>query len=277
MAEIVKSSGEVEEFSSEKVYSSIKKAGVSEEVASKLTSEVANKAEELKTTDDVHRYVFENLKTVHLPFADRYNLKHAILDLGPSGFPFEKYVGKLFEKLGYGVNLDQILQGECITHEVDLILTKDDRTSLVEAKFHNKSGIKTSVQVSLYVKSRFDDIAAGPFGKQNDLDQMWIVTNTKFSSDATTYANFKQIRLLGWDYPAGESLGRLIDIHKLHPVTALSLLNFDQKQNLINDGIVLCADISESNQRVVDLFEQMGLAAEHRQRLFKETKEIGEF
>src|SRR5688572_19988078 len=144
---IVKSTGEVEQFSLDKLKRSLVKAGAHEELAEQIASSVKDHSQKFTTTDDIHKFALAKLKHDYLPIADRYNLKRSIMQLGPSGFPFEKYVAALFKAQGYKIRLNQILQGECITHEADVLITKDNRTELVEVKFHNHTGLRTSVQV----------------------------------------------------------------------------------------------------------------------------------
>jgi hypothetical protein len=250
---IVKSTGEVEQFSLDKLKHSLARAGANEELAEQIASSVKEHPEQFTTTDDIHRFAFSKLKKEHLPIADRYNLKRSILALGPSGFPFEKYVASLFKAQGYKVKLNQILKGECVSHEADVLISKGNDTELVEVKFHNHHGLRTNVQVSLYMNSRFEDVKATNRNGELNLTGAWIVTNTSFSDDATTYANCKHIKLLSWDYPGENSLSRQIDKLGLHPLTALSMLEESEMRKLLDGGIVLCSQLLEQPSALREL------------------------
>ncbi len=47
--------------------------------------------------------------------ADKYHLKNAIMELGPTAFPFEKFIAGILEAEGYQTLTDQIVQGNCVT------------------------------------------------------------------------------------------------------------------------------------------------------------------
>ncbi len=85
--------------------------------------------------------------------AAKYSLKRAILDLGPSGFPFESYLAKIFEFEGYQTAVDQVIKGGCVEHEVDVVLTKKGEKKseviYIEAKFHNSAAFKTDLKTVL--------------------------------------------------------------------------------------------------------------------------------
>lgn len=274
MTEIVKSTGEAEEFSADKVYRSLENAGAKPKLAGEIANKVSEQARKFQTTNQLHEYVFDTLKEQDRPLADRYNLKRAILALGPSGFPFEKYIGKLFVALNYHVKLNVVMQGKCVTHEVDVLLERDGKHSPVEAKFHNSTGLNTNVKVPLYVKSRFDDLKEGVAGKDYNLDQMWVVTNTKFSPDALTYGLCVNLKLLAWDYPFGEGLAKLIDKHGLHPITALSLTNHKQQQRLIGRGVVLASQVAKADAETRGLMRECGLDGDKQQAVIAEARSL---
>jgi hypothetical protein len=167
--------------------------------------------------------------------AARYSLKRAILDFGPSGFPFEAYVGELFKAEGYAVAIDQIIKGSCVSHEVDVVAQKGGETTYVEAKFHNAAGYKTDLKTVLYVKARMDDI-----GKGRGL----VVTNTKFTSSAVEYASCQNLELLGWEHPRGATLQDRIEAAHIYPITALTTLNRRQKTALLVERVVLCNELT---------------------------------
>ena len=86
------------------------------------------------------------------------------MQLGPSGHPFEEYIGDILTAKGYDTKVSQILRGACITHEVDVIARTDSRHIMIECKFHNAPGTKSDVQTALYTHARFMDIRRGDKG-----------------------------------------------------------------------------------------------------------------
>jgi hypothetical protein len=177
--------------------------------------------------------------------AARYSLKRALLDFGPSGFPFEIYLSELFRAEGAQTQVDQIVQGACVEHEVDVVVHKDGVTTFVEAKFHNAAGFKTDLKTVLYVKARLDDIGAARKNKGiHEPMRGLIVTNTKFTSMAAQYAACAGVELLGWEEPQGNTLQDRIDAVGMYPVTALTTLTRRDKMALLSQKVVLCNTVS---------------------------------
>ncbi len=239
---VTKASGELQAFSEEKLLSSLVKSGADPVLADEIVEHISGQVFEGMGTNAIHDRAFAMLKARQGISAARYNLKRAVAELGPSGFPFERYVARLFDAMGYETSVGVILQGKCISHEIDVVLTKGDVRGLVECKFHATPGAKCDVKVPLYVHARFEDIAEREGGSVANREG-WIVTNSRFSEDASVYGACVGLKLLGWNSgPLGESLLRLIDARGLHPVTCLLSVSSERKRELLQDGIVLCKD-----------------------------------
>ena len=137
-----------------------------------------------------------------------------------------------------------IVSGICVNHEIDIIAHKEtsyeQNTIIIEAKFHNSLGIRTDIHVALYTKARFDDIK-----KRHGFGDVWLVTNTKATSDAITYANCVGMKVISWNYPEGEGLRDLINKFNLHPITVLTSLSENLKQQLLNQHIILCKELCQ--------------------------------
>jgi hypothetical protein len=239
---VTKASGELQEFSEEKLQASLVKAGADPVLADEIVEHISGQVFEGMGTSVIHDRAFAMLKAHQGVAAARYNLKRAVAEFGPSGFPFERYVARLFDAMGYETAVGVVLQGKCIPHEIDVVLTNGDIHGLVECKFHATPGAKCDVKVPLYVHSRFEDILARR-GDASAESEGWIVTNSRFSDDASVYGACAGLKLLGWNNgPLGESLLRLIDARGLHPVTCLTSLTTERKRELLAAGIVLCRD-----------------------------------
>jgi len=98
----------------------------------------------------------------------------------------------------------------------------------------------------------------------------WLYTNTRFSSDAIQYAECAGFGLVSWDYPIDNNLKKRIDNSGLHPITCLTSLTKKEKQNLLNNNIVLCKEISDKPS----LLEEVGVRGIKRKRTLEEAKEL---
>src|SRR5690606_1662288 len=116
-------------------------------------------------------------------YAAIYSLKDALRRMGPDGHNFERYVGKLFEYRGARVKVAQIVSGECVDHEVDVVAEDNNAIHLVECKFHNSEGQRSDVVVAMYTFARFSDIQAA-HAKDERKVHAWLSTNTKFTNEA---------------------------------------------------------------------------------------------
>ena len=246
---IVKASGVKEPFSEEKLRRSLRKSGTSPALAEEVVGRVKKELKDGMRTRDIYKYAFSLLRGSRRFFAARYSLKKAIMELGPTGHPFEKFVGELLKEQGFSVEVGKVVRGSCVSHEIDVIGKKDNRHIMVECKFHNQQGIKSDVKTALYVQARFEDIKKQwqhdpDHGRK--WDEAWLVTNTKLTTDAIQYARCVGMKAIGWNYPADSSLQRLVEKSGLHPVTCTTSLNREQKQGLLEQGIVLCRDIAKN-------------------------------
>lgn len=238
---VVKESGEVEPFSEQKLEKSIQKAGVTDNVLSRwVINEIKKSIHQKVSTSHIREKVFNLLSKQSLNYALRYRLKDAIMELGPSGHPFEKFVARILEYQGYSVKTNVLMKGRCVLHEVDVLAQREGKKIIVEAKYHNERGIKTDVKVAMYVKARFEDI-----NFLKNWDEIWLITNTKFTFDAQQYAVCAGIKVVGWNYPeGGESLQRMIENNNLYPLTILTSLDGYSKRKLLEKGLTLVKDIT---------------------------------
>jgi hypothetical protein len=244
---IVKASGEQTIFSADKLKSSLLRSGASKEIANEIVEKIAAELYEDMPTSVIYGKAFRLLKQYKKGFAAKYKLKTAIMELGPTGFPFEQFVARVFECLGYTTQTGKFISGRCVTHEVDVIAQKEGVESLVECKFHQQKGVFCDVKIPLYISARFRDI-------QDNKDNLnkekishpftgWVVTNTHFTKDAISYGLCAGLKLMGWDFPAKDSLRELVDKYGIHPITCLTTLTKQEKQQLLEKNIVLCSDL----------------------------------
>jgi Holliday junction resolvase-like predicted endonuclease len=271
---IIKASGESEPFSEHKLRRSLERVGAPYALIADIVEHIKNELEEGMKTSEIYSHAFSLLKKKEHFTASRYSIKKALLELGPSGYPFEKIVAELLKSDGYIVETDKIIKGHCISHEVDVVAGKDNRLILVECKFHNQAGYKTDVKAALYVNARFWDLKKHLLGKsakkQVDLET-WLVTNTKLSSDAIRYSACAGVKAIGWGYPYdGRNLQYLLEESGLLPVTCLTGLTRAQKKQLLEQGFVLCREIAEQKE----ILQSIGLNRIKIAKVLKEAQEL---
>jgi len=253
---IKKASGHEEAFSSDKLERSLLNAGAKKETILKIVADIEKWIYNGITTRKIYSRAFSLLRHEKTTSSLRYRLKQAILELGPTGYPFEKLIGKLFQQKGFNTEVGIIVEGNCVTHEMDVIATNDKVQHLVECKYHKDQGKQVSVQVPLYVRSRVDDIISKRQGMseyQGFSFSGWVITNTRFSEDSMQFGVCSGLNLMAWDYPAGNGLKENIEKFNLYPVTILKKLTIKQKQYLLNQGIVTCSQLLESSELVSSL------------------------
>jgi len=243
---IRKTDGSLEEFNPRKLRRSLKRVGVGRAVRDRVVQHIEAELSDGMSTNDIYKHAFELLRQFeheHPVAAARYSIKRAILDLGPSGFPFEQFIAGVMRAHGaQDVQTGVLLQGKCVAHEVDVVGILENKRFGMELKFHNSLGTKTDLKVALYVKARWDDLAQGQGG--NHVDQGWLVTNTRFTHNVIKYVQCsKAMKLLGWNYPYHRGLEVLIEEAHLHPITLLTTLNNREKRALLDANVVLCKDL----------------------------------
>lgn len=266
MLTVIKASGEKEAFNEQKVMNSIRRARVPESLHREVLQHVESRLYDGISTEEIYRNVLDFLHRSPDPYSrSKYSLKEAIMMLGPTGYPFEDFVARILEAHGYTTQVRQMLRGRCVSHEVDVIAKKEGKASMIELKFHNNTGTRSEVQVALYTHARFLDV------KNNyDFSDVWLVTNTKTTIDANTYALCVGMKVLSWSYPEEGSLRDLIEKSRLHPVTMIHSLSQSHKAVLLQNHVVLCKDI----QRDKTVLDMIPLSQEEREKVIIEVEAI---
>ena len=109
------------------------------------------------------------------------------MGLGPTGFPFEKYIAEILKEYGYATKVGEVVKGYCVSHEVDVIAQKGKECFMIECKYHNKRGRRLDVKVAMYIYARFLDIKRAQEKikeHKKHFHQAWLVTNTKCTREA---------------------------------------------------------------------------------------------
>lgn len=270
---VVKASGERAIFDAGKLRRSLENAGASTEVIEAIYLKLQETLYDRITTKKIYQKAYALLRAKARSSAARYRLKKAILKLGPSGYPFEKFIAALLRHQGYATKVGQIVKGYCIPHEVDVIAEREKSTLLIECKFHSDQGRKSDVKIPLYVYARFRDISKKWRKKQQAKGASlkgWIVTNTRFSEDGFTYGRCVGMHLVSWDQPANGSLKDRINLSGLYPITCLTTLSQHEVKSFLNEGVVLCKELRPD----MELFETLGFSDKRKAKVLFEANEI---
>lgn len=270
---IIKASGEKVKFSLDKVAASLKKAGTDDSLIQNVLEKLKNELYDGITTREVYNRAFNLLKEKNSYSASRYKLKKAIYELGPTGFPFEKFIGAIFKNSGFTIQIGKIMQGKCVKHEVDVVAKNQKGTLIMECKFHSDPGKFCDVKTPLYIHSRFNDILSFYHEKDPDnpvFNESWVVTNTRFSHDAIQYSKCVGLNLLSWDLPKGNALKDRIDHTGLYPITVSTLLTRREKQFLLSRDVVLCKELIDDNFYL----DHLNISGERKARILREMKEL---
>ncbi len=253
---VVKASGEREPFDPEKLLDSLRASGADEQMAGEILRDITDWLDDGVTTRKIYARALSQLGRRKKTASARYKVKTALMQLGPSGYPFEKFIGELFSIQGYETEVGVVVEGASVNHEMDVIATKDTVQRLIECKYSQAQGSHVSIQVPLYVHSRVNDITALRREDERYAGLTFIpaiATNTRFSSDSLQYASHYGIELLSWDFPHGHALRDLVERERLYPITVLSSLGDHDKEELIARGIVTCRSLARSREVLTDM------------------------
>lgn len=270
---IRKASGEKEAFDPEKLRNSIKRAGTPDDITDQIIDEILPQLQDGMTTQEIYKKAFGMLRKRKRANAARYSLKKAIMELGPTGYPFEHFVAQVLAHNGFEVSVGQVVQGRCVTHEVDVIATTDTTQYIVECKYYNSQGKYANVKVPLYIRSRVNDIIEYR-EKLHDFKNIrffgWIVTNTRFTEDAMNYGRCAGLNMLSWNIPRGKGLKDMVEKAGVYPVTVITSLNKKQKEYILSKEIVLCKHLREN----IKILHEVGFTDKSLKKVVDEIDEL---
>ena len=273
---IVKHSGNIVDYNPLKLKESLLKSGASNREVDAILQTIENQIYEGISTKQIYKMAFSLLKKASHSQAARYNLKEAIRLLGPTGFFFEKYIARLFASENYQTVTNFILQGKCVSHEIDVLIKKDNAIAMVECKFHMGIDANSDVKVPMYILSRFNDLKDRQhtiYTRKDIISKCWIVTNNRFTADAIAFAKCSKLHLLSWNYPEKDNLKTKNDTHHLYPVTCMTTLSLAEKDKLLVLDVILVKEIVNNS----DCLERIGLSSNRIKNVLKEASELVEY
>jgi len=248
---VINALGEREPFSRQKVYQSAKRAGASQELAKKIALTIEKEIYPGIKTYEIFKKIRKLLKKEAPRPALRFSLKEGMRKLGPTGFPFEKYVGEIFSKKGFKVRFNQYIPGLCAgPYEIDFLAQKDSLVYLGECKYRRLAGERIHLDIALANYARFMDIKKGSYFKDRNLQiKSILATNTKFTSQVIRFSRCVGVELLGWRYPKKQGLEYLIEKERLYPITILPSLSRFLTSIFVERKMMLAKDLLRINPK----------------------------
>lgn len=265
--QIKKRNGDFENFSRIKFVNSLKKSGLDQASIKLVLAKLLPRFKNGLTTKQLYRLSHQLIQKSSYKAASKYAFPKTLISLGPDGFNFEKFVAGIMSKLGYDVKVGVVLKGQCVSHEVDVIAKKNGRTIYMECKFHNSLTFKEDVKTALYVKARSDDLRNNTVNK---FDEFWLVTNSKFSSDAITFSQCCGLRAISPFSPDKGNLYDLVIKAQAHPLGAINSLKMKEKEVLSNRGILFVKDLL----RKPNSLKKLSISESRAQEVLKEARTL---
>ena len=270
---VTKFNGELIDYNPKALKISLTKSGATREEVEEVFELMEPQIYDGIKTQDLYDLAFKSLKKYRGSYAARYSLKKALRDLGPEGYFFEKYIKRLMESAGFNAINGETVQGDAVTHEIDVVIEKNDKLYFCECKFRNDVDAKISVTTPMYFMSRMTDVknrTYSYFGKNLKPSKGFLVTNAYLTTDSIDWAKYYNIGLISWNFPENMSLKYLIDSLAIYPITCLTVLTKDQLKELMQNDCLLVKDIIEKEDYITSLHLDDKLIEE----LVEEAKEL---
>jgi len=254
MVKVTKWDGSREDFKSEKVVRTLLRVGASKDVAENVTSWIEGNICEGISTRRILDMALRRMKKYEPAVSFRKDLRTALCNIR-SKPEFEEYVRIVLLAHSYKVTRNQVIQGFCVTHEIDGIAEKDGKTIYLEVKSHADPHSYTPFEVTLAVKAKWDDIKEGFKRGLNSqpFDKVLIVCNTKLTEHAQKYADCIGLEHMGWNSPLGRGLDRLIEEKRLYPTTILKSLTNKERDILSEHGVITLKQLVEAKGKKVGI------------------------
>ena len=270
---VTKASGKVEDLNSNKLRDSLIRSGADREQADAIIETIIDDSPPYTNTKKIYGLARKYLRQINHASGLRYSLKKALFRLGPSGYPFEKYIGEILKNYDYGVEIGSLVNGKCVKHEIDVLAVNDNEVLAVECKYRNNGGSTIDVKTAMYVHSRFRDLESViktvyP-GKSF---RGMLITNTRFTTDAIQYAECTGMDLKSWRYPETGGLQEMVEEKKLYPVTVLSGVRSRLIKTLFDNDIILLKDLAV--MKTETMMKLLSLNAKKSQSFKRQADEL---
>ena len=270
---VKKYSGVIVDFDESKLLKSLISSGATSEIAKQIIQDIQPQLYDGIATKKIYKLAFQRLKRFSNAHAARFSLKNGIMALGPAGFYFEKFMARIFELQNYQAITNVFLDGNCISHEIDVVIKKDNHVGIVECKFHGSQESKTDVKIPMYILSRFNDLNKKTytvFDTNGNISKCWLITNNKFTSEAIKFGQCSGLQLLSWDYPENNSLRDLVNQFKIYPITCLTTLTATEKEMLLLQNILTVYDLVHHERK----FDRLQLSETRMKNVLTDSNQL---
>ena len=262
-------------FSKEKLCASLTQIGAGEHTARYVCNMIDQSIDLKISTDEIFKRTRDYLYRIDPNLSALYALERGLSTLGPSGFAFEQYIAAIFVEMGYQVQTNVYLKGEGVDHEIDVYAEKGNIIFISEAKYKNDFKLKTHINHVMYADARLQDIRRRARREGDPREYyMWVVTNTKFTDNAINYVAYRDIQLLGWNYPPFINLMKLVSGKKMYPVTILPSITKSVLKKLAHKELILVKYLTRFD--VDDLMKGFGISHRLARKLVLEVRELME-
>ncbi len=273
MIKIKKADGRLEPYDGSKVIRTALHLGLDRADAEKLEKEVSEKVYEGMPTSQILSIIQELAKEFRPEVAHMRDLREAISAMRPKP-DFEEYARIVLREAGYLVELGRVLEGRCVSHEIDGIAFKGDEVFAVEVKHHVNHHTYTGLGTLVELWGTLEDLREGyRLGFHSyAFTSAILVCNTKISLHAERYARCKGIMYMGWRYPRAFALSDIVSRKKLYPVTMLKEISGEKLTRLGEQGIVTLNQLKKLS--IEDLAELMNEKPEEVERIQQTAEKL---
>ncbi len=275
MQQVTKMNGQVVKYEEQNVRQALQRIGLKEDKIKSILASVRKELTPKIKTSKLFSIVDKELKKKVPWAAARFNLRNAITKLGPAGFHFEKYVASVLSAYGYKTETPDTYQGACIEHEIDVTAEKDGRRVFIEAKFRHDFRAAINIKDTMSTWTRFLDLVDGA---KLDLcphfDEVWLITNARFTDQSMQFGHCKNMKLVGWNHPEERTFAQMVDLDALYPITILESLTGDELEAFSKANLMLCRDFSDLDPD--QLANVSGLPETRAKEILTECKQVVE-
>lgn len=273
MVNVKKADGSLQIFKRGKVLRTCRRMGLSGKEAEEVVSEIERKIYDGIPTKKIINMILQHGKRHKPHFGHMRDLREALGGMR-SKPDFEQFVAMLLENRGYKTETNKIVRGKCVEHEVDVIATKGGEVIYVEVKHHDQFHTFTGLDTLLEINSTFQDLADGYSAGKNkhNFTNAMLVTNTKVSNHARSYASCRGIDAIAWQVPPHRGIESYIHDKSFYPITILKDIDKNIQGKLGDSGVYTIEQLVKSDR--TELSKSTGLAEKYLAEIVQKAEQI---
>jgi len=268
-----KADGRLEPYDGSKIMRTALYLGLDREDAERIEREVLEKAYDGIPTSEILAMIRDLAEEIRPELSQARDIREAISAMRPKP-DFEDYARIVLREAGYLVEPGRLLEGRCVSHEIDGIAFKGDEVFVVEVKHHFNHHAYTGLGTVLELWAALEDLREGyklgfhPYAFTSAI----LVCNTKISQHAEQYARCKGIMYMGWRYPRAFALSDIVSSKKIYPITMIKSLSAEAVAKLGDRGIVTLNQLLRL--KADEIASIMGASLEEAERLREIAEKI---